>query len=187
MSLLEIEQIQSSFCRRSRSEQRQFLFAIVIASAKRTIDTLCSDGYAIGGNKLCRKALMSVLGISHKRLRTVTKLVAVGAIATTPNTAIARRRKTDKVQIACAWMENYFKRIGDKMPHTQQVHLPNFLSKMSVYEQMIQELAAQGHADIQRISLLHFYPLWNNQFSYCIIPKVSEWASNHVRRLVLIV
>ena len=171
MNLLELEQVQSSFSSRSRSDQRQFLFDIVIASTKRTYDTFCVDSYVLSGKQLCRKAFLSVLGISCKRLRTVTRLVEAGAV-NTKCTSIKIRKKTDKVEIACAWMESYFKRIGDRMPHVQQLHLPSFLSKLSVYQQMMDELAQQGHTAERMLSLSHFYALWNERFSYCVIPKV---------------
>ena len=176
VNLLELEQIQSSFWSRNRSDQRQFLFDIVIASAKRSnCDTFTIDGYILSGKKLCQKAFVSILRISHKRLRTVTRLAMTGAI-TAKNTSLRTRRKTDRVEIASAWMESYFKRIGDRMPHTQQVHLPSFLSKNIVYQQMLEELAQQGLGGEKMLSLSHFYALWNDHFSYCIIPKVSLYS-----------
>lgn len=97
MNLFEMEQIQSSFCHKSRSEQRQFLFDIVLAY-------YCT--------------------MSH--------------------TEIVHRRKTNKVQIACAWMENYFKRIGDKMPHMQQVHLPVSSQKSSCINKWLKNYPLKG-------------------------------------------
>ena len=98
MNLLELEQIQSSFSSRNWSDQRQFLFDIVIASTKRTYDTFCVDSYVLSGKKLCRKAFLSILGISCKRLRTVTRLVEAGAV-NTKCTSIKIRKKTDKVEL----------------------------------------------------------------------------------------
>ena len=173
INLLELEQIQNSFWSRSRSNQRQFLFDIVIASAKRSnSETFSIDGYILSGKKLCQKAFISILQISHKLLRTVTRLAMAGAISA-KHTSLRTRRKTERVEIASAWMESYFKRIGDRMPHTQQVHLPSFLSKNIVYQQMMDALAQQGLGGEKMLSLTHFYALWNDRFSYCIIPKVS--------------
>ena len=97
INLLELEQIQSSFCSRSRSDQRQFLFDIVIASAKRSnCDTFSIDEYVLSGKTLCQRAFISVLRISHKRLRTVTRLAMAGAI-TAKHTLRRTRRKTDLI------------------------------------------------------------------------------------------
>lgn len=175
MSLPELELIHKSFSNKTRVEQRQFLSNIVLASAKRNFDSLSINGYALFGRKLCKKALLSVLGISPKRLRTATRLVTAGATTTATCSRVNFERKSNKLHIACAWMENYFKRLGDRMPHTQQIHLPSFLSKKTVYELMIDELARQGLANDQMLSLSHFYALWKDCYSNCIIPKVASY------------
>ena len=57
------------------------------------------------------------------------------------------------------------------MPHIEQIHLPNFLSKKAVYDTMLMELSKQGHDEF--LSLSHFYSLWKDEFSFCTIPKVK--------------
>jgi len=50
------------------------------------------------------------------------------------------RFKSPKRHDAYAWWsDTYFSHIGDKMPHTQQIHLPYFLSKKAVYEFLVQD------------------------------------------------
>ena len=171
LNTVELQQMQSSFSSRNRPDQRQFLFDIVIASAKRSENSSSIDGYVLFGKRLCKEAFITVMGISSKRLRTVCRLVQAGSI-TAKSKPINTRRATNNTEVACAWMESYFKRIGDRMPHTQQVHLPSFLSKLNVYHQMMDELTQQGLTDEKQLSLSHFYALWNKRFSYCIIPKV---------------
>ena len=172
INMSERGQICNSFMSRSRCDQRQFLFDIVITSAKRNeSNSLIVDGYMLCGKKVCRKAFLSILSISQKRLRTVERLVESRAISAKP-TLLSSRSRTQKVEITSVWMESYFKRIGDRMPHTEQVHLPSFLTKTSIYHQMMAELFQQGHTENDIISLSHFYALWNERFSYCIIPKV---------------
>ena len=64
ISPLEREQIRRSFSSRSRSDQPQFLFDIVIASAKRDNENdILVDGYILSGKKLCQNAFLKVLSI----------------------------------------------------------------------------------------------------------------------------
>ena len=71
-------------------------------------------------------------------------------------------------------MNRYFDRIGDKMPHIQQTHLPHFLSKKAVYNFMQEELTEQGFTSNDIISISTFYSMWNTEFPPCVIPKVTN-------------
>lgn len=73
-------------------------------------------------------------------------------------------------------MERYFNRIGDKMPHLEQIHLPHFLSKKTVYELMVLDFKDQGICSNEIISSLHFYALWREDYRNCTIPKVNVVA-----------
>ena len=56
------------------------------------------------------------------------------------------------------------------MPHIEQIHLPSFLSKKTVYETMLMELSEQCHDEF--LSLSHFYALRKEEFAFCTIPKI---------------
>ena len=168
------EKIRTSFMSRSQSDQRQFLFDIIMASAKQSAsENLIIDGYVLSGKKVCQKAFSTLLNVSQKRLCMVKKLVESQAVSA-KHKLLRPKRKTEKFEIAAAWMEAYFKRIGDQMPHTEQVHLPSFLTKNSIFDQMEEQLKQQGFLQSEIISLSHFYAIWNDCYSHCIIPKVSD-------------
>ena len=101
----------------------------------------------------------------------ITHLYAEDATISQPKLHLQRRHSV-KHSTAIAWMERYFNRIGDKMPHLQQIHLPNFLSKKMVYELMVQDLTDEGMCKQEIISSSHFYAVWKDEFHSCIIPKV---------------
>lgn len=174
LTLLEIEQNKTNFGKKTQTDQKRFLFDIVTASSSPSQQgKLHTKMYVLAGKALCAKAFIKVLGISHKRLDSIINLVETGALVA-DTLKLRNRRKSDKHQVACAWMEGYFKRIGDRMPHTQQLHLPHFLSKRDVYAQMTEELMKhQGLESEEILSLSHFYAVWNNKFAHCVIPKVS--------------
>ena len=74
----------------------------------------------------------TLLEISEKRMRSITRLYVEGATISQPRLYL-QRRTSSKLSTTVAWMECHFNRIGDKMPHLQQIHLPNFMSKKVVY------------------------------------------------------
>ena len=67
---------------------------------------------------------------------------------------ISSLRKSDKVKIASVWLDGYVNRIGDRMPHTEKINLPCFLTKKIIYQQMTDELSQQGHMK-ELLSLSH--------------------------------
>lgn len=79
------------------------------------------------------------------------------------------KTKSDKYEAAKAWMGNYFNKIGDRMPHIEQIHLPSFLSRRIIYDMMMEDFRDDG---VRVISRSHFYKLWKDDFPNCIIPKV---------------
>lgn len=177
LSMLQLEEVQTHFTNlKTRCEQRQYLLDVVSASAKRTNSGVIIDSYTVGGTKLCKKAFLAILGISHKRLRMVTRLLNAGATLARSTLCVSRRKQTQRLKNARAWLSSYVKRIGERMPHTQQIHLPSFLTKMAVYDMMVTELMEQGLLKDEIISLSHFYGMWAAEFPNCTIPKVCVYT-----------
>lgn len=177
LSMLQLEEVQTHFTNlKTCCEQQQYLLDIVSASAKRTNSGVIIDSYTVGGTKLCKKAFLAVLGISHKRLRMVTRLLNAGTKSARSTLCVSRRKETQRLQNARAWLSSYAKRIGEKMPHTQQIHLPSFLTKMAVYDMMVIELTEQALLKNEIISLSHVYGMWVTEFPNCTIPKVCAYT-----------
>ena len=82
------------------------------------------------------------------------------------------KARSTKYTTAYAWMDRFFNRIGDKMPHQQKIHLPHFMSRKMVYDLLVQDIMGQGFSRQDIISGSHFYALWRDKFQFCTIPKV---------------
>ena len=71
-------------------------------------------------------------------------------------------------------MARYFDRIGDSMPHMDQIHLPHGLTKHDIYftmkDQLLDQLLDQGWTTV--VLLSHYYSIWDSFFKKVIIPKV---------------
>ena len=71
---------------------------------------------------------------------------------------------------ALVWMDDYFMKIGDRMPDKPVIHLPGSLTKTSVYKHMKRDMA-----DSDKISLVaqsQFFKLWDTLYKHDSIPKV---------------
>ena len=166
---IDIEHCRKIFRSRSRQNQQQFILDLLSMSVPDTAQ--CKASYRLLSRDVCKLAFVHTLGISKKRFRKICRLHNAGVTTTTRSPRIYK--KSSKHDLAKAWMSRYFNRIGDKMPHIEQTHLPNFLSKRAVYDIMCKELLEQGLTSEDTLSLSRFYALWADNFSSCVIPKVS--------------
>lgn len=126
--------------------------------------------HVIKGKAVCKKGYMKMLKISEKRYQRNLKLFQSDPTVKFTRKSVSRRDSV-KVSEAKAWMTRYFNRIGDSMPHMDQIHLPYGLTKRDVYYMMKGQLLDQG-LDIV-MSLSHFYMIWDTSFKNVVIPKVS--------------
>ena len=59
---------------------------------------------------------------------------------------------SNKVIEAKTWMARYFDRIGDSMPHMDQIHLPRGHTKCDIYYMMKDQLLDQGLTKVVLLS-----------------------------------
>lgn len=163
----ELQSIRKSFKCRSQLQQQQFLLDATCNGGGIENDKLC-----LFGKSMCKQAFAEALGISMKRLRRVNHLYLDGVRVIPPQIDEYRKMKSDKYEAAKAWMHHYFNKIGDRMPHIEQLHLPSFLSKKAVYDMMVDDFSQEGIKLSDIISQSHFYKIWKNDFTNVIIPKV---------------
>ena len=90
------------------------------------------------------------------------------------------RRDSVKVSEAKAWMTGYFNRIGDSVPHMDQVYLKHGLTKRDYM--MKGQLLEQGIN--MAMSLSHFYTtcIWDTSFKSC----VRRYSANELEFSILI-
>ena len=166
------EKIRTSFMSRSRSDQQQFLFDIIMGLAKQSAsESLIIDGYVLSGKKVCQKAFSTLLNVSQKRLRMVKKLVDPKLFQLNTN-YLDLRGKLKSLKLPLHGWKLILRELEIRC--LTQVHLPSFLTKNSIFDQMEEELKQQGFLQSEIISLSHFYAIWNDCYSHCIIPKVSD-------------
>ena len=168
-----LQEMKSAFQLKSNRDQRQFVLDLLSISTPRDADShrlMRHLQLSLMGRDVCKTAFTQALGMSKRRLREVERVYMSGGVEI-PRTQLRSSLLSTKHTNAVAWMNRYFNLIGDKMPHINQIHLPHFLSKKTVYELMVQELKCAGVSDV--VSLSHFYAIWDSEFKTCTIPKVN--------------
>ena len=118
---------------------------------------------------MCKKAYIRILEISEKRYKKLQKIFKLNPTVKIQGKPVVCSPST-KVIEAKTWMTIYFNRIGDSMPHMDQIHLPHGLTKQDIYHIMKSQLLEQGLTTV--VSLSHFYSIWNILFKKIVILKV---------------
>ena len=79
--------------------------------------------------------------------------------------------RSRKVGMAMAWLEKFASEFGDKMPDSNQVHLPSALTRKDVYHRMLEEVGSGSDENV--CSLSYFLNLWRAEHKNIVIPKVN--------------
>ena len=56
------------------------------------------------------------------------------------------------------------------MPNSLIIHLPSSMTKVQIYQRLVEDLTKRGKSNI--ISQSHFFDIWKKHFSHVTIPKV---------------
>ena len=131
--------------------------------------------YVIQGKSLCLPTWLQVLGISRTRFyRIRDEFKLNGGIKYLHKSQHHSHRP--KTLRAISWMDQYFKKIGDKRPDHDGIYLPTCLTELKIYEIMLEEL--YNGKDGQGISYSKFCTIFKEDFKSVTIPKVSYSLPN---------
>ena len=118
------------------------------------------------GKKVCQAVSIATLGISHSFFYNMRKKFLSGSITVMSET---QRSPLEKTSQAIAWLQNYVDLIGDHLPQRMIVHLPSNLTKVAIYQRMVEDFKGRNYS---LISQSNFFKVWEEHFSYVTIPKV---------------
>ena len=166
----EINSTLEYFKSKNIIEQNKFLLDSFKVISNQLQDT---TNHMICGKPVCKKAYIRILEISEKRYYKIQKIFNMNPTIKIQRKPVVRSLST-KVIEAKTWMTRYFSRIGDSMPHMDQVHLPHGLTKQDIYHTMKSQLQEQGLTTV--ISLSHYYSIWDSSFKKVVIPKVHTYV-----------
>ena len=77
-----------------------------------------------------------------------------------------------KHDLAKTWMQRYFNAKGDKMPMTNQIHVPAWDSQKEIHRRYKEDMTQQMLDRRDIICQSMFYNLWMKEFPHIVIPEV---------------
>ena len=113
--------------------------------------------YMICGKSVCFKLWVATLDISNSYFYSVKRLFLNGHKRVIQHVQHAPLLRTSE---ALAWLGSFFTCMGDRMPDRPTVHLPSSLSKVSIYNEMVDDLRRRGKDVV--ISQSQFFEVWKS-------------------------
>lgn len=160
-------------------EQRQWLMDRLVENSHEVEKGKLETKYIVAGQQVCQLAWCKVTLISSKRVSSALKSASLGQVIAEHGNK-GKKRMNTKSESAKAWMQRYFDLIGDRMPHNSQIHLPSWETQKDVYTRYAEDMTRQNIASTEIVCLSMFYKIWNDDFSYVVIPEVSlDFMCNH--------
>ena len=129
-----------------------------------------NNTYILQGKTVCIKVWLEVLSISSSRFYCLRH--DFKEYGDTSNAVIKMQRKlSSKTMEAVAWMNSYFRLVGDKRPDkADAIYLPTCLTEKRIYDILVDKLY---HGDNSKaICFSQFNKVFRNQFKNVSIPKV---------------
>lgn len=93
--------------------------------------------FYIAGKEICGTAWAQIYDISSRTLSRMLKQLNDKEDATHGN--LGKRRVNTKAESVSAWLDAYFKLIGDRMPDKNQVHLPSWETQKDIYSRYLKD------------------------------------------------
>ena len=129
--------------------------------------------FVIQGRHVCLPGWLQVLGISQSRFYRIRDEFKLNGGIKYLHKSQQNNNHRPKTLQAISWMDQYFKRIGDKRPDSDHdgIYLPTCLTEMKIYEIMLEELYSgkEGYG----ICYSKFCSIFREDFKNVTIPKVS--------------
>ena len=81
---------------------------------------------------------------------------------------LQKRTAIEDIEI---WCENYFSRMGDTMPDSDEIHMPSYLSTADIHREYILEMLDKGFHQENLTSLERFRKMKRDSFPQIKFPK----------------
>ncbi|KXJ06166.1 hypothetical protein AC249_AIPGENE6286, partial [Exaiptasia diaphana] len=172
-SICDIQQCEVNLKDRKQTDQRNYLLDFLHQHGK-----LDDSGeyyeveFVFKGKHVCREAWLLAHNVSKSSFRRVMAKFKEGAVQVEHGNK-GRRTVRDKTGQCIAWLEYFFKTIGDFQPTSNAIHLPSCFSKIDIYRKMFEENTAFNQPTL---SLSHFYKIWEKHFNHVTIPKENRFT-----------
>ena len=165
ISQADIEKCRHDLTSRpTETQQNQFVIDYMRYHARNDNRIL----YSVSGQVVCETCWRLTYGIRLKKFKALKEKFKSGVVII-EHGLTGKSRRSEATLRLISWMRSFFEKIGDRMPMSNDVHLPSCLTKSDVYDLAKDDLT-QG--DLACCSPSQMYELWKTDFSHVKIPKV---------------
>ena len=126
LEAIDVYAAHNFFAQLANHRQRQWVLDYIVNHTSSTAKSTENTKYIINGKDVCFKLWLAILNLKTSRFYEIRSLFHQGIMV------IPQRPSKDllpKTIAAIDWMEKYFQLIGDIMPDTGAIHLPQCLSR----------------------------------------------------------
>ena len=147
-----IQQLQMQFYSLpSETDQKQYMLNYFKCHSKSTGSIL----YTVGGQLVCQTCFRLCYGIRYNRFINMKRTFSDG-ILQVEHGLQGIPRDTYVVERLVGWLQQFFNKVGDRLPMNSDIHLPSCLTKGDVYDLAVDDLT-QG--DLTCCSKSSFYSI----------------------------
>ena len=170
LTAMDVIACQSEMNFKGKTDQRKYLFSKLMDGSSQTSQGVISTRHFVAGKEICPAAWCKVFCISYRTLRRMEQKIPLAEGVEHGN--CGKKRKNTKTEAALAWMDRYFNLVGDKMPDSNQIHLPCWENQKDIHYRYCCDLKARGSMEEDLLGISMFYKVWTDNFSNVVIPEV---------------
>lgn len=179
LSQSDIEQVREEFYTLStETQQTQHLLEYMRQHAHRNKPIL----YTVAGQEVCETCFRMVYGVRYNRFCVIKAKFADGILVTEHGRLGAGQTGECTVR-AVSWLRIFVKKVGDRMPTSEDIHLPSCLTKADVFALAEDDLTQGG---MKCCAMSTFYQIWKDEFPNVKIPKVMVLIVNYSTQHVIV-
>ncbi|XP_067660460.1 uncharacterized protein [Haliotis asinina] len=167
-----IYQLRLSFWRKTQTKQSCFINSHLRAIFRYQEERLSDVFFTLEGHEVCSVCWCTVFKISKTRFFHHGRAVK-DCLPPKVDQRCDQNYDSQTYLEAKVWLDQYFKRHGDHMPHKTEVQLPSCLTKRQVFDTYVEDTIDQ---DKPRIGYSRFKELWREFFSYVKILKAKDFT-----------
>ena len=133
----------------------------------------CDDvvHYTVSGKTVCETCWRLVCGLRYNKFSALQKKFKSGVVAVQHGRKGIIQPHEGTLRMT-SWLKMFTEKVGDRMPMSEEIHLPSCLTKIDIFNLANDDLKQGDTGSASCISLSSFYSLWEEKFSHIKIPKV---------------
>ncbi|XP_078610377.1 uncharacterized protein LOC144881295 [Branchiostoma floridae x Branchiostoma japonicum] len=152
----------------NQDKQREFIQGALEAGDRR------KDGgsyeFSIQGYKICARAWCLAHDAKKSRFYEIVKEYEDGK-KVVPDLRNGMKYESRRYLEAKQWLGEYAKKYGDIMPNSNNIHLPQCLQKVDVFNSYLEEMSYENH-----LQLTWFKAMWRKEFPNLKIPPRNRFT-----------